>query len=107
MGTSRRGVSSVVLPFGSTQFCPFETRDTPRGKFSTFPTSVTPIVPHSRDPLGYTPYGTCHDLSFVPPARKALPTRRSTPAAHVHARDLDSQPRGRGCRFPRDLDPYP
>mmetsp|Transcript_82695 Transcript_82695/g.145962 ORF Transcript_82695/g.145962 Transcript_82695/m.145962 type:complete len:222 (+) Transcript_82695:58-723(+) len=38
-------------------FSPFQSREPPRGKFSSFPASITRVIPKSPDPLGFTPYG--------------------------------------------------
>eukprot|EP00931_Biecheleriopsis_adriatica_P089001 TRINITY_DN63205_c0_g1_i1.p1 TRINITY_DN63205_c0_g1~~TRINITY_DN63205_c0_g1_i1.p1 ORF type:complete len:230 (+),score=20.00 TRINITY_DN63205_c0_g1_i1:62-751(+) len=38
-------------------FKPFVANEPPRGKFASFPTAVTRLLPQSPDPLGYTPYG--------------------------------------------------
>merc|ERR1712232_970946 len=109
-GPLRRG-SHAVAPASST-YNPFETRETPRGKFSAFPTSVTRLFPKPPDPLGFTLY----DPSIAP--------RLPTPNVHEdaclegqtehglsslpgwkHARE--EQRRGRGSSYPHALDPYP
>eukprot|EP00929_Paragymnodinium_shiwhaense_P016461 TRINITY_DN124834_c0_g1_i1.p1 TRINITY_DN124834_c0_g1~~TRINITY_DN124834_c0_g1_i1.p1 ORF type:complete len:312 (-),score=0.62 TRINITY_DN124834_c0_g1_i1:88-1023(-) len=108
--------------FRVTSFSPFETRDTPRGKFSHFPSGVTRSVPRPKDPLGFTPYGpsTATGVGMlsgnaVPRADASggyaalggdMPWAEQPSSARRH--HLDAQvrehdrcgPRGRACRFP-------
>eukprot|EP00930_Biecheleria_cincta_P096645 TRINITY_DN88465_c0_g1_i1.p1 TRINITY_DN88465_c0_g1~~TRINITY_DN88465_c0_g1_i1.p1 ORF type:complete len:229 (-),score=18.92 TRINITY_DN88465_c0_g1_i1:115-801(-) len=39
------------------QYNPFISIENPRGKFKSFPTSITKVLPSRSDPLGFTPYG--------------------------------------------------
>eukprot|EP00928_Gymnodinium_smaydae_P040651 TRINITY_DN27552_c0_g1_i1.p1 TRINITY_DN27552_c0_g1~~TRINITY_DN27552_c0_g1_i1.p1 ORF type:complete len:231 (-),score=36.15 TRINITY_DN27552_c0_g1_i1:47-739(-) len=127
----------------------FTTRETPRGKFCAFPTSLTRLLPSAHDPLGYTPYGPSSATGLAAigtlPARRGAGVWEEAEASRVGdglawrgracrfprggysigawdisgAPDdepaplrppyagLEAQPRGRGCRYPRELDPYP
>lgn len=81
-------------------YVPFESRDTPRGKFCAFPTSLTRVLPSAPDPLGFTPYGPSSATGLA-----ALTGGYAVSAQPLLGIGLDPATglanRGRAARFPK------